>query len=403
MIRHLRLIAQDPTLRVTALAVLAFGCLVASIGPFMSVLAVHEFGLTDERYSLLMVLASGMSVFGALGIGILADQRGAIRAVMILTTSMTVLGNALVLIWPSPTTFVVGHGIILPVAGALFGQLFALARIGAAQYEPGDRDAILSAVRALFAVPFVLILPLWSLVLDAGLPLLSLYLVTTACAGIMLALFVFYWPTQTPPRTLSSRSDQTPLQALRDVINGPIMLRVLAAGAINVGVIMYMIVLGLSFVATPGRDMGDVAIFAGLVAGFEIPVMLSMGVLLRHLSRVQAILLGAAIHGSFMLIFPVLAPTIWVWLLPLPAALGAGIILSLPLAYLQDLMGSKAGAGGSLIVLQKVASDGLCALLFALATWISGYGLAAALAGLSTICGASALLLLDRRLDLKKT
>ncbi|WP_368184842.1 MFS transporter [Aestuariibius sp. HNIBRBA575] len=395
MFKTLTLLWGDPALRIASAAVFLFGCLVASIAPFMSVLAIERFGLSDAGYGALLLVSSVVAVLGSIGIGILTDQTAARRKIIQFTIGLALFGNILVWCWPSKGTFIAAHGFIIPLASTLFGQVFVLARLASQRFEPAHRDGILSAVRALFAVPFVVILPLWAVALRQGIDLLHVYFVIILCCLAMLLLFLFFWPDGAGWN--EGKSGQGFGASLGEVVNPKVLTRLAATGAINAGSIMYMIVLGLSFEQLPNRDLGDVALFAGIVAGLEVPVMLSMGLILRHITRLQAIMLGAAIHGGFMISFPFAAASPSVWIMTIPLALGHGIILTLPLAYLQDLMGARAGAGGALISLQKVAADGISAALFAAATWLAGYGLAAALAGGATILGALSLIWLDAK------
>ena len=56
----------------------------------------------------------------------------------------------------------------------------------------------------------------------------------------------------------------------------------------------------------------------------------------------------------------------------------------------------RSGAGASLIALQRISSDGLCAGIFAFGTWASGYVLVGVMGGLGMVCALAALIWLDR-------
>lgn len=402
MLRPLRLLWQDATLRIAAAALMLTGCLAASIAPYQSLLAIRLFDLSDGAYAAVLAAAAVVSVAGAVAIGILTDQTAARKRIALWTATLILLGNGLVMAAPGKVTFVAAHAVILPLAGTLFGQVFALARLAATRHGPTERDSALAAIRALFALPFIVILPLWSWAFDRGLGLVAIY---PAIFGIGLATVALIWRHW--PRDGQGDWDDAPsglgLRAsLSEIGARPVLIRVALAGVINSGSFLYMIVLGLTFDESTGRDIGDVAIFAGLVAGLEVPVMLCMGALLRTMSRLHAILLGTALYAGFLFAFPVLLASPAVWLLVVPAAVGGGIVLSLPIAYVQDLMGSRAGAGGALLAVQKVAAEGLGAGIFALATLISGYALGAILGGAAMLAGALALLWLDGAQPVRK-
>ena len=145
-----------------------------------------------------------------------------------------------------------------------------------------------------------------------------------------------------------------------------------------------------------GRDASDVALFVGLVGGFEVPFMLALPVALRLLSRTALIAGGAFVYAAYLALMPVLAPTPFIWLLPVLAGLGGAAILTLPIAYLQDQMAGRPGTGSALMAVQKVTSDTLCAVVFALGSALAGPGLVALIGAGVTVAGAALLLAADR-------
>lgn len=86
-----------------------------------------------------------------------------------------------------------------------------------------------------------------------------------------------------------------------------------------------------------------------------------------------------------------------VWVLVLPAAIGGAVTLTVPIAYLQDLLADRPGAGASLMAVQRMAGDVIAALCFAVGTALAGYGLVAILGVSLSLIGAIALWLADRR------
>ena len=124
--------------------------------------------------------------------------------------------------------------------------------------------------------------------------------------------------------------------------------------------------------------------------------MLAVPQLLGRFPKVTLIALGTALYAVHLVTLPWIAGSGLVWLLILPASLGGAIILTLPIAYLQDLLADRPGAGSSLISVQRVAGDTLCAAAFALGSYASGYALAAVLGASVSLIGAVGLVLADR-------
>ena len=132
MIRQLRLIATDPTLRLVVGAVLLFGIHAASVAIYQSLIAISVFGISDRFYSFVLLVALFVSVGASVGVGIITDQRPSRRSMALSASALMVAGSALVWMGNSPVYFVVAHMLLLPASGSLFGQLFAVARLASA-------------------------------------------------------------------------------------------------------------------------------------------------------------------------------------------------------------------------------------------------------------------------------
>jgi MFS family permease len=125
--------------------------------------------------------------------------------------------------------------------------------------------------------------------------------------------------------------------------------------------------------------------------------MLLLPRLTRGWERTRLILIGAALYALHVALLPVLAGSWTVWLLVLPAALGGAVTLTVPIAYLQDLLSGRPGAGASLMAVQRLVGDVVAALSFASGTLVAGYGAVAVLGAIVSIVAAAALLAADRR------
>ncbi len=391
-----RPLIRDPALALAAGLLVLFGAHAATLAPYVSALAVTVFGLSNSAYSALLVVASVLSVASSVGFGILADQRANRRAIALACVGFLTAGTALMALGPSVPAFVLAHALVLPLSGSLFGQLFALARLAATTHPEADRPAILSTLRAAFALPWVVVLPLWSLAFEADVPLMRVYPVSLIVAAAMLALVWAFWPRDGATRWPDPKSGLSFRASLREMAEGRVLARVLCLGTVHGSVTLYLVVIGLIFATIPFRGAGDVALYAGAVAGLEVPFMLALPLVVGRIARGKLIVIGTALYATHLAFLPVLAPTPFVWLLVLPAALGGAVVLTQPMAYLQDLLAARPGAGASLMALQKLAGDAICASVFAIGTAIAGYGLAAALGAGLALCGATTLWLMDR-------
>jgi predicted MFS family arabinose efflux permease len=392
----LKALWRDPALRTVTLTLFLLGAFAGSLAPYVSLLGVEVFGLGDRGYAAVLVTASVLSVVLSIYLGIRADQKANRRGIAILCAAANLAGIAGVAFWPSAFTFVLAHALLLPLGSALFGQCFAMARLAASGRPADERDAILSTIRAIFALPFILVLPALSLAVAAGLPLARIYLVVVMLAALVALVIQRQWPRDGAADWVDRPSGLTLRAALSEIAHPAVSARAALTGIIACGSTLNMALVGLIFTTVGGRPESDVALFVGLFAGLEVPFMLMTPMLLRRSGKATLIAAGGVIFGLHLILLAPLSDTPFVWLLVLPAACGGAIYLSVPIAYLQDLLADRPGTGSSLMALQRIASEGTAALAFMAGTAVSGYGLAATLGALAAALGGLALLVLDR-------
>ena len=87
----------------------------------------------------------------------------------------------------------------------------------------------------------------------------------------------------------------------------------------------------------------------------------------------------------------------YAWFLIIPAGIGAGIILSIPLAYIQDLKADRPGAGSSLISITQVVGTVIASTAFASGSAITGYQGVAFIGAAMGFSAALILLLVDMK------
>jgi predicted MFS family arabinose efflux permease len=213
----------------------------------------------------------------------------------------------------------------------------------------------------------------------------------------MLATVLHLWPRDGRTGWADRPSGLSFRAALTEMGRPALALRVLALGAVQAAGTVYIAIVSLVLVPAVGRDTADVALYVGLVAGLEVPFMLLLPGLTRGMDRTRLILAGAALYAVHVALLPVLAGSPLLWLLVIPAAVGGAVTLTVPIAYLQDLLADRPGAGASLLAIQRLAGDVIAALCFALGTLLAGYGAVALLGVAVSLLGALALVLADRR------
>jgi MFS transporter, SET family, sugar efflux transporter len=393
----IRLCFTDPALRAAGLILALQGAVACSFNPYISTLAVNTFGFGDQGYAVILALASIIAVSASVIGGIRADQTARRRQITLAAVLTLFLGTLLMTVVPGPWTFALTAALLIPISSITFGQVFALARLAATRHPPDQRDGIMAVIRALFAAPFVVVLPLWSIAFAAGASVALIFPIALVLSVLMLVAVLRLWPADGTTLWADRPSGLTFRAALAEMGRPRIAARVVALGAVFSASTVYMAIVSLVMVPEVGRGTQDVALYVGLVAGLEVPFMLMIPNLTRGIPRTRLIFAGAALYSIHVALLPVLAGSPFVWLLVLPAAVGGAVTLTVPIAYLQDLLADRPGAGASLMAVQRLAGDVIAASCFAIGTTLSGYGFVALLGVGASLTGAAALLAADRR------
>ncbi|MCU0905290.1 MAG: hypothetical protein MUE83_15700 [Tabrizicola sp.] len=393
----IRLCLADPALRAAGLVMALQGAVVCSFGPYFSTLAVNSYGFGDHGYAILLALSSLVSVAASVIGGIRADQTANRRKVTLTAVLSLILGTGLMTVTPGPWVFALAAAFLIPISSITFGQVFALARLAATRHPEDARDGIMAVIRALFAAPFIIVLPLWSVAFAAGASVTLIFPVAVLLSAAMLAAVLRLWPADGSTPWDDRPSGLTFRAALAEMGRLPIAARVIALGAVTGASTVYMAIISLVMIPEVARNAADVALYVGLVAGLEVPFMLLLPGLTRGIPRTRLIFAGAALYGIHVALLPVLAGSSLVWLLVIPAAIGGAVTLTVPIAYLQDLLADRPGAGASLMAVQRLAGDVIAAACFAIGTTLAGYGTVALLGVAASLIGAAALWAADRR------
>jgi predicted MFS family arabinose efflux permease len=386
---------RHPTLRLIAVALLLLGAMNASVYPYQSLIGIEKIGLSKPAFSLVLVLASAVAVTSSVLFGILGDMRGNRRLIALLAAGSGATGLAAMQAYPAPLTFILCHGILMPVASSLYGQLFALARLA----SPGDgraRDGILGTIRAAMSVSFLMMLIFWTFAFGAGASVMTIYVSAGLASFAMLAVLYAGWPRQGATDWHDAPSGLNMRDAFAEIARPHVLIRLLLLGAISSSGILYMVLVSLVFDASAVRDASDVALYVGLVAGWEVPCLLLMSRVVARVRRTTLIALGSAIYTCHLIALPILSDSPLIWGMTLVAGIGGTAIISLPITYYQDLLHGRPGTAGAMLALQKLVADVMGATAFAIGTSLGGYETVALIGTALALTGAAGLYLVDR-------
>jgi len=388
-------VLAHPTLRLIGVALLLLGALNASIYPYQSLIGIEKIGLSETAFALVMVLTSFVAVTSSVLMGIASDQSGRRRRIALIAAFCSTVALAMMLILPGPVTFILAHGVLLPVASSLYGQFFALARLASLE-DNTSRDAILGTLRAAMSISFLAMLIIWTFAFGAGTGVMSIYVSAGLASFGLVILIWFGWPHDGTTAWADQPSGLNMAQAFREIGQPHVLLRLLLLGTISSAGVLYFVLISLVFDASPVRDAGDVALYVGLVAGWEVPCLLLMPRLVARMSRSNAIAYGTGLYVLHLIALPLLCDTPWIWAMTLVAGVGGTAIISLPILYYQDMLAGRPGTAGAMLALQKLVADVLAAAAFGFGTAIGGYVTVAVIGATLALVAAVGLYLADR-------
>lgn len=362
---------NDRLLRLAFFCITFMGIAVAAIVPFQSVIGIERLGFSNAVYALITTIGALLSVLASVAVGIYTDQTGRYREFLMGCTCVGIVAASCVFFLPVKATFVLAHMVLFPIASTTFTQYFAMASLSAANNPKLDKDVSLSLVRAAFAGAFGLTPPVLAIAVAGGMDLLSVYGFVACINVVVLLLVATSWPRD--QSALNAQSGLGFFASLREVTEWSVIIR-LGLVAVIVGVnALYNILLGLLILNNLGGSEADVGWFAGGVALVEAPVMLMAAVVLRHATRSGMIFGGVLVYVGFLAVLAGLPDMTAAWWMIIPGGIGAGILLSITVGYVQDLMAHRPGAGSALVSVSHFGGTMFAAGVFAAAATVTDY------------------------------
>ncbi|MBY5932507.1 MFS transporter [Tateyamaria omphalii] len=386
----------DRLLRVALIGLILMGVGAASVGPLQSIIGIEKIGFSDAGYALIVTGGALFSVVASVLVGIYTDQSGRFREALLAALAVGAAGGLLMFLVPSKVAFLLVHVVLFPVGATAFTQYFALSVVAARENPELDQPYAATLSRATFSGAFALTPVIWGYALVKGADVLAAYVVI-ACANLLaLAAVLTLWRRDhTVSQTV--KSGKGLLASLSELTAPGLLVRLVLICVITATNGLYNILLGLLILNNLGGAESDVALFAGLIAFIEIPVMMLTVRFLRVMSASALILVGVSIYGGFLAVLGLMPSIGFAWWLVLPAGIGAGIILSIPIGYVQNLVADRAGAGSSLLSVNHFGGAIIASAIFAAGSSITDYQGVAMIGAVIAIAASGVLFTLDYR------
>jgi hypothetical protein len=392
------LIFANARLRICTLGLFLSGVTFSATMPYQSLVGVDLLKISNDWYSILVFATSVSGLLVGVSMGIASDHFKNRYALIPPAALMGVVGFGLVFFYPRVSTFFFAHLLPIPIAGSLYSLFFAAARAETNQLPLYERDAVTSTIRALFAISWVVVPTIMGFLLSLGSSTYVVYLIAASACLVNACLFAFYGAGNNKPPTPESDSLAVPPKAkgaLWDVLSWVLLWRLLLVGVIGSAHRLQGILYALVITGTAGGAESDVGVYAGLVALAEIPLMLVWGRLLQWISKSTALAIGAVFYAGYLVLLSQAHSMEAVyWSIPMNAV-GASVILSVTLSYLQGIFEDRPGLSTSLSYITSLIGVGISSLIFSATTAHLGYSEAALLGAVFVVIGGIGLVVIE--------
>jgi Major Facilitator Superfamily len=392
-IRHIWL---DRTIRIATLTVFCVGFTYASTIPYFSLIGIAQLGMSTGLYAIISAVTAFMAMLGAVGLGFLSDRSSNRKRGVMLSLSIGLAGFGGFYLFPSVWTFTAFLLLVTPVSGAAYSQLFAIIRSASNTRAPAEATQINSAARSTYALSWVVVPGLVGAYIATRKDVSDSFAIAALAFLVCLLLYgVFGQPGgRAEPSRLTVWDGLKEAFAL--VFNAHIALRILALAMIAGVQWVSGSLLPLVIVKMPGGDTSVVGIFAGLTAGFEVPLMILGGVVASRFPLWKVIVGGGLVYALYLGLVGFAHSVPQIYALSILNAVGNAIMLTLHLSYLQNLLPDRPGLGTSLLSITALVCKIIATGVFALSGTALGFSGAAVVGAMIAVFGCFMLLMLDR-------
>ncbi|MFN3507075.1 MAG: MFS transporter [Allorhizobium sp.] len=389
-------IAGRPQLLVLALMIFAQGSAFGATIPYISVTAIGTLGMSNQAYSLLVLVSSISAVTISVSLGILSDMLGDRRHMLIAMSALGVAGYGAIYLFPTVPVFLGATSLVVPFFYATSSLLFASARLETVDLGPTDAASINATLRAIVSAAWVLTPAGLGFALGASGSMIGAWgLASLFCLFILIcALLVLKTPPDRPARDTPAPGF---FAALRELAARDMLIRMVSIAAFTSTLRLSGTLWPLILTLQLGGKTADVGLVAGITALMEIPFMLIWAHFLKRHSVIGLIITAALGYGVYMAALSFASAPWHIYGLAIPGAAFAAALLALPLNYFQDLFPGRPGLGTAVLPINSFLGNGLNAAAFAIGSHYFGYSNSAWLGLALVLLGVTGLLWVERK------
>ncbi|WP_449396309.1 MFS transporter [Devosia riboflavina] len=381
-----------PRLPVTALLgtnMFFSGVTYAATMPYASLVGVDTLGMSPGWFASVMSVGAVLGTFVSLGLGYLSDKLPDRRLLVLITALAGVVGHGMIYLWPTQLSFMIAMAVVMPLAGACYGQCFAYVRVYYVRHMPARADFMVTALRTVFTLAWIIVPPVAGWV-AAQFSIFNVFLMSSLSYAVMGGIFALLISDKTtavqmpaPARAEGASLLSTfalPLGTLAGLLGLIVMTAAMRILTFTVS---------LFIVTDLGGTLTDVGFYAGITAAVEAPCMLLLAYLTTKLSKETLLASAGIVMAVFIGLASILTSmTALYWLLILNG-LGTAALMSVNIPYLQDAIKGRVGLSTSLMDVVAIAANLLGATAFGLLTSGGNYRFALMVAAGVSVAGAA--------------
>ena len=365
------------------------GVTYAATMPYASLVGVDTLGMSPGFFAAVMSTGAICGTFVSLGLGYLSDKLPDRRILVLLTALAGILAHGLIYLFPTQVSFAIAMGLIMPLAGACYGQSFGYVRVFYLKHRPDRADFMVTSLRTVFTLAWIVVPPLAGWV-AAEFSIFDIYLASSLSYAAMAGIFALLMTdqrtaVQTPVPVRAEGTSWLSVFELR-----PGVLAGLAGLIVMVGA-MRLLTLAVSlFIVTDlGGTVTDVGLYAGITAAVEAPCMLLLAWLTTRLSKETLLAAAGLVMAVFIGATSILTNMTMLYWLLLLNGLGTAALMSVNIPYVQDAIKGRIGLSTSLMDIVAIAANLLGAAGFGVLASGGNYRLALGVAAGLSVVGAA--------------
>ena len=386
------------TRRVTGLLatnIFLSGAAFAAMTPYRAIVGVDELGLSNAAFGTVIALTAVGSACASVALGWLSDKVADRRILILLCAVMGVVAFGLIWAIQTPFVFVLAFCLLVPFGNALFSQSFSYSRAFYNQSHPQRAEFILSVLRSMFTLAWILVPPLAGVIAARWSAYSVFAFSAVAHVGCTLVIGLLLLQPNARIGAPPTDPDKPAIAPPRIRIAAPYRFGIVGVTCAMAAVQLNMVLLPLVILRDLNGTLAQVGINASIAAAIEVPAMIGWGYLAMRVRKDVILGVASALFALYFGLMLFVGSFLQVVLLQAIAAVAIAALLSINISYLQEAIPSRVGLSTSLVDLSRVVSVWIAAAVFSLNAGAT-YTPFMAVAALLSLAGAGLMLLAGR-------